>query len=525
MQVSRKAVGLMVSGLLAIAVAVGGYCSLPCYGDDPSPQINEPAGETTGKAGATATGDIIEGLVVNEREEPQPGMDVWTVDWKTRKSAARTGPDGRFRLALPEPLIAEFSLLASNADGTQQGVLIAKKLGPGRLPLQQVVLKPSRTLHVETVDKSGNPLAGIPVYVDLVGGMGCHVTLGPVLTDARGRARLAVAEDAKLQWIAAFKTEMGMDYVYLLEDDAKKRSSQESAEAIKLVLNGALRVSVRLRDSLGRAVAGAQVAPWKLWKKGDPVFFFRTAPVWAVSDAQGEVQFDWLPTDLEKWVSFSIKSGDYYYPVQAQLSMKDAGARSLEVTLPAPAQIGGKVTYPDGRPAAGIMIEAEGMGSGATRDWARTAKDGTYRLLVHPNNSYLIAVVDDQWAATSRTGIVLKEGDICEDINFQLNEGTLIHGSIPLRADMPERLAGCEPTLLEFGPEIPDEWKSSPFATPWGDGQERYRVRLWRSTTPDAKGHYAFRVGPGEYELLLPGIPGKTKRLTVTNQREIVLEE
>ncbi len=525
MQFSRKAVGLMFAGLLAIAAAVGGYCSLPSYGDDSSAQINEPAGETTGKAGSTATGDVIEGLVVNEREEPQPGMDVWTVDWKTRKSAARSGPDGRFRLAFPGPLIAEFILLASNADGTQQGILTAKKLGPGRFPLQQVVLKPSRTLHVETVDKRGNPVAGAPVYVDLSGGTSCHITLGPVLTDARGKARLATAEDAKLEWIAAFKGGMGMDYVYLQEDGARRPWSQESAEAVKLVLNGAMRVSVRLRDSLGRGVAGAQVAPWQLWKKGNPVFFFRTAPVWAVSDAQGEVQFDWLPADLEKRVSFSIRSGDYYYPVQAGLPMKDAGGGSLEVTLPAPAQIGGKVTYPDGRPAVGIMIQAEGMGSAATRDWARTAKDGTYRLEVHPNNSYLIAVVDDQWAAASRKGIVLKEGEIREGLSFQLNEGTLIHGTIPLRADMPERFSGSEPMLLEFGPEIPDEWKSSPFATPWGDGEERYRVRLWRSTTPEAKGHYAFRVGPGEYELLLPGIPGKTTRLTVTNQREIVLEE
>jgi hypothetical protein len=43
-------------------------------------------------------------------------------------------------------------------------------------------------------------------------------------------------------------------------------------------------------------------------------------------------------------------------------------------------------------------------------------------------------------------------------------------------------------------------------------------------TNVDATGHYAFRVGPGEYQLHVPGYPPKTERLTVTNQREIVVD-
>jgi len=57
-----------------------------------------------------------------------------------------------------------------------------------------------------------------------------------------------------------------------------------------------------------------------------------------------------------------------------------------------------------------------------------------------------------------------------------------------------------------------------------GDEPDNYRVRLIRSTNVDATGHYAFRVGPGEYQLDLPGFLPKTERLTVTNQREIVVD-
>jgi hypothetical protein len=107
MYVSRKAVGLVLAALLAIAATIGAFYFLPSYAEDSFAEAKGRAGETTDEARPTVPGDVIEGSVVDERGEPQPGMEVWTLDWRGRKSTARSGPDGRFRLEVAEPLISE----------------------------------------------------------------------------------------------------------------------------------------------------------------------------------------------------------------------------------------------------------------------------------------------------------------------------------------------------------------------------------------------------------------------------------
>ena len=59
--------------------------------------------------------------------------------------------------------------------------------------------------------------------------------------------------------------------------------------------------------------------------------------------------------------------------------------------------IRGVVRQPDGRPAAGILLRVEGRG--ATNHYCRmqtrTAKDGSYVLEVYPEQSYIVAVLDE----------------------------------------------------------------------------------------------------------------------------------
>ena len=444
-----------------------------------------------------------------------------------RKATARSGAEGRFRLEVAEPLISsEFSLLASNAEGTRQGILTAKKVGPSKLPLQKVVLKASRTVDIQVVDAGGTPVVGATVESCVLGGLAWYVALGPVATDARGQARLMVPADARLEAIAALKAGAGMGYVCYLTDPAQGQSPPETA---RLVLNGAMSIGVRVQDSQGKPVAQVKVAPSDFRRKGKDdlsnYFCFHTLRAGAVSDAQGRVQFDWLPADLDR-ISFSVQHEDYYAS-GTELTIKDGGSRNLDVKLLRLAQIAGKVIYSDGKAAAGIMIEAEGMGTGVSRCYARTAEDGTYRLKVQPNNSYIVAVADDQWAAASLTGIVLREGENRQDLDFQLSQGTLIHGTIRVDTeswrsvktdrglsvhDLMDDSFGdlmYDPMLLQFGPEIPNEWKSLPGSSWADDGPDKYRVRLVRMTNVDATGHYAFRVGPGEYGLHVPGFPPK----------------
>jgi len=68
-------------------------------------------------------------------------------------------------------------------------------------------------------------------------------------------------------------------------------------------------------------------------------FCFRTLRAGAVSDAQGRVQFDWLPADLDR-ISFSVHHEDYYASGTG-LTIKDGGSRNLDVKLLRLAQIAG----------------------------------------------------------------------------------------------------------------------------------------------------------------------------------------
>ena len=203
----------------------------------------------------------------------------------------------------------------------------------------------------------------------------------------------------------------------------KYSNYDEVHEAVKLVLNGSMPISVRLHDSQGRPVAQVKVAPWEFRKKKkkglSDSFCFRTALVEAVSDTQGRVQFDWLPADLE-WVSFSVDDGDYHYPVRAAshipsvagkdgrfalqryqrgagyvyAGIADANLACLQaiaedendvtIVTDKAATVVGRVVDAAGRPLSGMSVGCHffppQMRQRETEVWAETDKEGKYKL-------------------------------------------------------------------------------------------------------------------------------------------------
>ena len=72
----------------------------------------------------------------------------------------------------------------------------------------------------------------------------------------------------------------------------------------------------------------------------------------------------------------------------------------------------GSVRFPDGRPAGGLLIRAEGgPRSGRSINLAaRTLADGSYVLDAPSESSYIVTVVDETWAAPSLTNVIVREG-------------------------------------------------------------------------------------------------------------------
>ena len=123
----------------------------------------------------------------------------------------------------------------------------------------------------------------------------------------------------------------------------------------------------------------------------------------------------------------------------------------------------------------------------------RTADDGSYALDVYPQQSYMIAVLDERWAARTLSGVIVREGKPQTGLDLTLGAGTLIHGVVRKGAGGPP-VPGATITLSEQGPDLPAEFKA-PLA-----GQSDCSLPQW--TTTNDLGRYQFRVGPGRYRLI-----------------------
>jgi hypothetical protein len=122
---------------------------------------------------------------------------------------------------------------------------------------------------------------------------------------------------------------------------------------------------------------------------------------------------------------------------------------------------------------------------------ARTGENGRYELDVPPELAYLVAVVDDTWAAASFKNFIVREGQLREGLDFALIKGTLLRGQITgvLGDRVPE---GTRVLLYEDGGLLPKEFR----------GVIADRGQLVRATTiVGADGRFEFRVGPGTYRL------------------------
>jgi hypothetical protein len=258
---------------------------------------------------------------------------------------------------------------------------------------------------------------------------------------------------------------------------------------VTLILDGARTARVQLTDSGNRPVSGIAVVPWWIKKKGkmheanlsgcpsQP----RLAPR---TDSRGEVIFDWLPGDLAGGVSFLAVSAEYHQPEDPYLERAQKNPRLTgRVYRKVPA--GGKVKLPDGRPAGGVLLQAEGRGNTNHyfRGYARTTADGSYAFQLNPDQTYIVAVIDKQWAAPSRLGIAVKEGQRVKDLDFRLGKGTLLEGRATLGRDKkPMAKQGID--LVEQAPGT--------------------KAQLWRWAETDAGGRYRMRLGRGTYQLSGP---------------------
>ncbi len=310
------------------------------------------------------------------------------------------------------------------------------------------------------------------------------------------------------QWIIGYKSGVGLDYFENYRSVPPGFSPPP--ESALLVLNGARRAcpGERLRRQAG---AGVDFVPLIVHKRGklhDVNLCGSSARV--RTDSEGVATFDWFPIDVQPGASFALATTAYSMP---KWPMLEEGKLDLELTARVLrfTQVAGKVTRPDGSPAEGILVAADGVGpaypAGTSR--ARTRADGSYKMALPPNQSYTVYVNDPDWAAKSRTGVVVREEQAAPVVDFRLEPGSLICGRVTAgRAAKPA--AGVTVMLFEQGPAVPKGTLNDQPAD-LSDGATRI-------ADTDSDGRYAFRVGPGDYQLSGPREPGgraETERIKV----------
>jgi beta-lactamase regulating signal transducer with metallopeptidase domain len=465
-----------------------------CAGREPA-KDNKPATKEAKAADASAdvSKAVIEGVVVDEAGKLVADAVVGTVGYlpPPKPPLTQTSADGSFRLVLDEASARYVAVTASAEDGARQGIFKLRDHSDSLVKQARIVLKPSRQMAVRVTDGARQPVeaAAVGVISEL------QILLAQAQTDAHGMASLRVPRDARIFQVVALKPGVGFDYFENYRSEGRRVVSEPPAE-VALTLDGAQSLRVRAVDSADKGLFGVDVTPFTVEKKGKiyQVNFSCLSSLKYVSaqtDRDGLASFEWMGTDLAFPVEV-LNFNEEYSQVEFPRENPSQPSKAVVLRLFRRVPISGKVTLPDGKPAANIRLQIEGFGDTALhcRADARTKADGSYSALVTPNQSYIIGITDEQWAATSQTGIVVKEGEPRTGLDFRLGKGTVLRGKVTAGPhDRPAAMKWLRVAeqVGELPPELADNWNK--------------RKQLVRGTETDADGRYAIRVGSGRYVL------------------------
>jgi BlaR1 peptidase M56 len=524
---ARVGVGVLTLMLLGLFLATG-IRRVPAEEAEPA---EGPAEATATKARGEGI-PAVSGVIVDPAGKAVGGAKVWLVKRGERwPDPVITDDAGRYSIAYDRPKeTTHFSLWAESADGAKSG---AKGFGiPGtgkEEPLDPITVQLGgiRIVGVSVKNGEGRPIPG--AEVELVPCRDQHLSsvIAP-RTDADGTTRVRLPEDVKISFVLALKPGDGLDY--FANCTGTFRANDTIPERIDLCLRGATTVRLRINDTKGDPIAGLPLSAMddlKVPGQTQRLCYSGGVITKTKTDEQGEVLFDWLPTGVAN-DRFTVhpRSDEWN---RKRMSVQDYLSNpEVTVVLKRRQIISGRVTLPDGRPAEGARVFAEGVDpeNVFSRTFAAedTGEDGTYSIRTNAGMIYVLRAECEGWAATYRMPIELAEDRPTENVDFRLSKGTLVHGTVRLsgdmddltegRSNMPNVFMGLEADGL--ADPIPELWK------------HHYHISVgWKYPDfEDGEGEYSFRVAPGDYvvDLQLPGKSSEPIKVSVEDENEIKID-
>lgn len=455
-----------------------------------------------------ASGNVawsIKGIVVDEQGGPVAGALVRPsgVQPELKFRAGTSAADGSFTLGM-EGFSFMWGLLAEVDNGSRAGLArFDDALGfIDRDQPIRIIIKATRPVAVRVKDGAGMPVAGASVVA-------IDVAYQAEATTGRdGIATMRIPADAHVAQIAGRKSGVGFDYFENYHSWPVDDYPPLPAEVV-LTLDGAQTIAIKAIDSTARPLPSVRFRARSILKPGkrQPLQTVRSESLVSTTNEQGVAVFDWLPKSARDFF-FNLQSPEYYSstPDEHYLS---GGPTELTARLLRATRLSGVVRLPDGSPARGIPVRAIGFGGrvGPLPKATLTQDNGAYSLDVMPGRAYVVGIVDANWAAPTRAGILVREGQPQSGVDFRLVKGTVLRGQV---TEGPNHTPSkrVKVSLIEEGFGLPQEFRTGrPVVMP-------------RPSRADEQGRFRFQLAPGHYKIAV--LDSEPLAIEVTDQPEIV---
>ncbi len=440
---------------------------------------------------------LLEGLVLDERDQPVPGADVRLSSSPSRTT--KTESDGTFSF---DKLLGRTYGVHARA-GDKVGSAVAKVVAKGEPVV--IRLRPGTTLTVSVIDAATRkPIAGATV-------LRLDAEEPPLTTDAGGKAVLRGLDD---RWVSVHASAPG----YGPSTGTKGVGQGDQGTALEIALSKGAPVSGRVVDEQGQAIAGARV--------------------WAMDAANA-----WEGGAGERLAETSGKDGSFTIPALAAgsylLFAKDelhapavtppvsvsgeVPTTGVEIVMRAAAVVAGVVVDLGGVPVPYATVRLSSKIQSADMVYRQAAADdrGTFEIKGLPRTT-LRARAEGEEASSAAVDLDLAVTPVKRDLRLVLDRNGTIAG-IVVDGDgepVPEATVSAYPDFLAA--EV--DWVMASKATATTDGGGRFTLkglddgdyRVWAARdgggTRRSSGRegVATRTGATDVRLVLPA-PGGIK--------------
>ncbi|PQO37372.1 hypothetical protein DTL21_05360 [Bremerella cremea] len=478
-------------------------------------------GESKEKEAKPKKTSKIEGIVIDQDDQPVSGAIVHMVSARFgQDEQVTTDAKGRYEAEM-EISLGYRRIYATSPDGKQMGLYkppgVVKE---GEPETAKIRLEPIKTAQVKVVDSEGQPIEQAQIALQL----GYPSMVGPATTNSEGIATVAFPESEPIQSAIAWKDHVGFDYkLYSLPYDQSGDQLTKKPEfpldgIEQLQLTGVKPLTVHITDDKDTPLSDVSTHVWLLKKEQESEqlnFAYYIDMFTRDTDESGDVTFHWFPK-WQKGITTVWPNAEGFVRTRG---MYDPATQdgTLDIQLDRLIALRGKVTFPDGKPAEGIYVSANGAGYDYDnfRGSGKTDAKGRYEIMAAPNQIYLLYISGKEWSAAPQSGFVVLPGKEVPEHDFVLAPSTRVHGQVLNKATgepVPGKLIYMTSHGISLNDLEEDLLPNPENSTRWVSPMRQYNMNSGE------EGEFEFYVGEGDYNLFLSG--HDAEKFTLKGEKE-----